>query len=104
MNNVTTTEKRGLYDEEELNCLIELVANEGELREIAAKALCKLLHSQPYVLEIHQHYANVLTSLHNSVLNFAYPMRRCAVQLLDQRTHYSIYLMKRSAAMCDIKG
>mgnify|MGYP001320400329 CR=1 FL=1 len=42
-------EKRGLYDEEELNYLIELISTENDLREAAGKAICSLLHHQPYV-------------------------------------------------------
>jgi len=45
-------EKRGLYDEEELNFLIESILTENDLREVAGRTLCALLHKQPYGIPI----------------------------------------------------
>ena len=39
--------KRGLYVEDELRFLIEMVEHEGELRKLAAKALAYFVHSPP---------------------------------------------------------
>lgn len=37
--------KRGLYNEEELNFLIELIESENDLRKLAAKSLASLINN-----------------------------------------------------------